>query len=72
MKHRYDIRIPKFFFNQLSITNIKRTWEIRNRWWNRLTILLIVIFYYPICIGMFILYYLTLPFAILNDKLGGI
>ena len=72
MRNRYDICEPKFFFEPLSNANIERLWKIKKKWWEKLLILLLTFFYYPICIGMFTLYYLTLPLALLNDKLGGI
>jgi hypothetical protein len=71
MRNKLDICKPKFFFEPLSEINIERTYKLANGFKKSLVVL-VVIFYYPLCVLQFLLYYLTLPFAILNDKLGGI
>lgn len=71
MRNKYDICKPRFFFESLSKVNIKRTYKLASMFKKSLVVL-IVVFYYPLCVLQFLLYYLTLPLAILNDKLGGI
>lgn len=71
MRNKYDVCKPIFFFEPLSNANIERTYKLANGF-KKCLVVLLVFFYYPLCVLQFLLYYLTLPLAILNDKLGGI